>query len=163
MIRDQNQRRLRTHLCVDKLIPKKSQSQKTSLGRDQNARRTSRSLIICWGFSVRSADTRGVKPNKSPPGASRLISDHTRIFPPASALLSVFSLLIHGNLAGRRRRRESSATDRLNRIVPLYNFFSSVLVEPLLFPTCFWPPQHTERGRQGVAADAYRLREAARE
>lgn len=152
MIRDQNQRgrgRTRVHVCVDKLIPKKSQLKETSLRRDQNARRTSRSLIICWGFSVRSVDTRGVKPNKSPPGASRLISDHTRIFPPASALLSVFSLLIYGNLAGRRRRRESSATDRSNGIVPLCNFFSTVLVEPLLFRPVFGPHGTRKGGGKG--------------
>lgn len=143
------------HLCVDKLIPKKSQLQKTSLGGYQNARRTSRSLIICWGFSVRSADTRGAKPNKSPPGASRLISDHTRIFPPASALLSVSSLLIHGNLAGRRRRRGSSAADRSNGIVPLCNFFSSVLVEPLLFQPVFGPSGTPRGGCQGGAAAAF--------
>lgn len=157
MIRDQKPEGRRR---ADKFILKRSQWQEASRERDRNARRTFRSLLICWGSSVRSADTGGVKPNKSPPGASRLISDHTQVFsrPPAHRC-SAFRRSSTAASAERRGKKKAELRRRqVERDRPPPQLFSSVPVEPL-FPDLFLaPPTAHERG-----AGAYGLREAGRE
>lgn len=133
---------------ADKFILKRSQWQETSRERDRNARRTFRSLLICWGFSVRSADTRGVKPNKSPPGASRLISDHTQIFsrPPARRC-SAFRRSSTAASAGRweKEGRAPPPTGRTGSS-PSATFLLRPLGATFSGPV-FGPPTAHERGR----------------